>query len=455
MYFLYSILLSVAFLALLPYFLFQAFFQKKYLNNFGERLGILPDSLQPDTRPTIWVHAVSVGETIAAHPLVNALRERFPDYRLIFSTTTATGQAVARSRIAEADGFCYYPFDWKFSVRRALNTIQPKAVVLMESELWPNFLHECKRRKIPVIVANGRVSDRSFQRSQKVGFWFRRLTANVTSFLMQSETDAERISALGATQVMVSGNIKYDIGKDQQTLTDDEKTQQLNAEFALSSQPLIMAGSTSDGEEELLLAAFAEVRKTAGLEATRLLLAPRHPERFAAVAKLLDSSRFSYVRRSAQVEQRETVSASGFAAYPQIKNPAHNADVILLDSIGELASLYRFASVVFVGGSLVPKGGHNILEPARAAKPIIVGPHMENFREIAQAFQRREALIQLQSGQDKELINALSETVIALLSDDAQAQALGANAYATVEANRGATAKTVEAIADLMCSELS
>ncbi|MFN7928283.1 MAG: 3-deoxy-D-manno-octulosonic acid transferase [Blastocatellia bacterium] len=452
MYFLYSIFLSLAFLTLLPYFLFQAFLHKKYLNNFRERLGALPDSLQADGRPTIWIHAVSVGETLAAHPLVQALRERFPAYRLILSTTTATGQAVARSRISEADGFCYYPLDWRFSVQRALQTIQPSAVVLMESELWPNFLRECKRRNIPVIVANGRVSDRSFRRSQKFAFWFRQVTTNVTHFLMQSEADAERIQALGACaeRVIVSGNIKYDIGESHTAATRDTSAQLLNTEFALTSQPLIVAGSTSDAEEELLLAAFAQVRKAPGLEAVRLLLAPRHPERFEAVAKLLDSSPFKHVRRSASVSQSEPAGIGNLTALTNAKTPARTADVILLDSIGELASIYRYASVVFVGGSLIPKGGHNILEPARDAKPIIVGPHMENFREITAEFLRHEAVIQLQGTTDSTLIAALQETLIDLLHDDARAQTLGANARATVESNRGATARTVAVLADVI-----
>ncbi|HEX4951158.1 MAG TPA: 3-deoxy-D-manno-octulosonic acid transferase [Blastocatellia bacterium] len=450
MYFLYSIFLSLAFLALLPYFLYQAFCNKKYLNNFRERLGALPEALRSDGRPTIWIHAVSVGETLAAHPLVQALRKRFPQHRLIFSTTTATGQAVARSRISEADGFCYYPFDWTFSVRKALNTIQPSAVVLMESELWPNFLRACKQRNIPVVVANGRVSDRSFRRSQKFAFWFRRMTANVTRFLMQSEADAARIQALGATpeQTLVSGNIKYDIGNTKDATTLDTKARLIEADFALSRAPLVVAGSSCDGEEELILAAFTELRKE--WEDVRLLIAPRHPERFDAVAKLLDSSRFKTVRRSAFVQQVETVSAGGFTALLTTKNPAHNADIILLDSIGELASLYRFASVVFVGGSLVPKGGHNILEPALEAKPIIVGPHMENFREIATEFLRHDAVVQLQGANDSELIAALRAAWISLLTDKERAQCLGRNAHATVEANRGATAKTVAVIADLI-----
>ncbi len=452
MYFLYSILLSIAFICFLPYFLFQAFFHKKYLQNFWERLGILPTALQRDGRPTIWIHAVSVGETLAACPLVSAIREKFPQHRLIFTTTTATGQAIARSRITEADGFCYYPFDWKFSARRALKIIQPQAVVLMESELWPNFLALCQQQKIPVIVANGRVSDRSFRRSQKFAFWFRKLTKNVTRFLMQSEVDAQRIIALGALpeKVFVSGNIKYDIGKTSSHNDATDFLQTLAADLSLPSAPLIIAGSTTDGEEELLLAAFASLRKQPELAGVRLMIAPRHPERFDVVEKLLDSSHFRYVRRSALVAQPEIVSANGQPLVTALPAPAKSADIILLDSIGELASLYQFATVVFVGGSLVPKGGHNILEPALAAKPIIVGPYMQNFREITEEFLRREAVMQLQGVNDSELILALGAAFSSLLTDNQHSQRLGTNAEKTVEANRGATEKTVTALSDLI-----
>jgi 3-deoxy-D-manno-octulosonic-acid transferase len=228
----------------------------------------------------------------------------------------------------------------------------------------------------------------------------------------------------------------------------DAKARLIEADFALSRTPLIVAGSSCDGEEELLLAAFTELRKE--MDDVRLLIAPRHPERFDAVAKLLDSSRFKSVRRSAYAQQVETAGVGSLASLPASKNPAHKADVVLLDSIGELASLYRFASVVFVGGSLVPKGGHNILEPALDAKPIIVGPHMENFREIAAEFLRHDAVVQLQGARDNELIAALRAALLDLLTDTERAQTLGGNARATVEANRGATAKTVEIIAALI-----
>ena len=447
MYFIYSIFLSVAFLALMPYFLYQAFSNQKYFSNFSERLGKLPESFWNTSRPTIWIHAVSVGETIAAQTLVKSLREKFPAHRFIFSTTTATGQAVARSRISEADAFCYFPFDWKFSIRKSLQMIRPSVVILMESELWPNFLHECKKQKIPVIVANGRVSDRSFRRSLKFAFWFRRMTANVTKFLMQSEADASRITALGAKpeNVIVTGNIKYDI---KSRIGVPPVLTSLASDLALNETPLIIAGSTTDGEEEIILAAYLELKKTSGLENTRLMIAPRHPDRFDAVAKLLDSAHLKFIRRSILAHQLETVGNQNFTQL--VNDSIQKSDVILLDSIGELASLYRFAAVVFVGGSLVPKGGHNILEPAFDGRPVIVGPSMENFREITEEFKKRQAVLQLQGTKDTELSAALTEAMIEILSNPAYAESLGVKAREAVEANRGATTKTIEVIANLI-----
>lgn len=253
----YSFLLAIVFIALLPYFLFQALFNHKYLSNFRQRLGILPRGLNAQAgtnlRPTIWIHAVSVGETLTAKPLLSALRAQFPDHRLLLSTTTATGQAVAQSRVSEADGVFYFPFDWKFSVRRALNMINPTIVILMESELWLNFLSECKARSIPVIVVNGRISDRSFARSRKFVFLTKWLYRDVTRFLMQSEVDAERAVMLGAPseRVIVSGNLKYDVGKSGDSGKGDETARAFDDIFGLGSAPLIIAGSTTEGEEEI------------------------------------------------------------------------------------------------------------------------------------------------------------------------------------------------------------
>jgi len=436
----YSFLLIIALIALLPYFVYQAVFNRKYVSNFRQRLGLLPD-MPPDAlndkpgsdlRPAIWIHAVSVGETLAAKPLIAALRTRFPQYSLIISTTTATGQSVARSRVTEADGVCYFPFDWKFSVRRALNAIRPRVVILMESELWLNFLSECEERRIPVIVANGRISDRSFARSQKFGFFVRRLYGLVTRFAMQSRVDAERAIALGAPaeRVAVSGNLKFEIGDGNESPKTVETAKSLDESFALSSAPLIIAGSASEGEEEIILAAFERLRKENAFDRVRLLIAPRHPERFDAVARLLKSSELRLARRSL------------------LEGDCAAADVILLDTVGELAALYRFASVVFVGGSLVPKGGHNILEPALYAKPIIVGPYMENFREITKEFLRRGALLQLRGADPHSLTAELQGAFANLLSDKNYAETLGSNARRAIDENRGATARTVEIVAE-------
>jgi 3-deoxy-D-manno-octulosonic-acid transferase len=428
----YSFLLFVAFVALLPYFIYQAVLKSKYVGAFSQRLGLLPailnDEAGSDLRPAIWIHAVSVGETLAAKPLIAGLKARFPQYRLIVSTTTATGQAVARSRITGADRIFYFPFDWKFCVRRALDATGARIVILMESELWFNFLSECEARRIPVIVANGRISDRSFGRWRNFGFFARRLYGLVTLFAMQSRLDAERAIALGAPaeRVAVSGNLKFEI----EDAPDPPKIVETAKTFALDSAPLVIAGSTTEGEEEIVLAAFEGLRKENGFGQVRLLIAPRHPERFDAVARSLKSSRLRPARRSSPEGNCKT------------------ADVILLDTVGELAALYRFASVVFVGGSLVPKGGHNILEPALYAKPIIVGPHMENFREIAGEFLRRSALLQLRGDDPRTLAAELQGAFSRLLSDSNYAESLGSNARHTIDENRGATARTVEIIAE-------
>ncbi|MFN0110638.1 MAG: 3-deoxy-D-manno-octulosonic acid transferase [Blastocatellia bacterium] len=422
----YSLLYTLAFFALLPYFAYQAIFNRKYIGNLKGRLWLSP--FVADSRPAIWLHAVSVGETLAAKPLIAALRQRFPNHRLVISTTTMTGQAVARQQITEADAVCYFPFDWKLTVRRAFNAIQPEVVILMESELWLNFLGECRNRQIPTVIVNGRISDRSFPRSQKFGFFIRRLYGLVTRFLMQGQLDAERAIQLGAPadRVTVSGNLKYDINDSSQSLKLAETAKQLDEIFALTAAPLIVAGSTGEGEEQALLAAFAE------LNGARLLIAPRHPERFKAVVALLEASGVKFVRRSVANESAKT------------------AQVILLDSIGELAAIYRFASLVFVGGSLVPVGGHNILEAALFAKPIIVGPHMQNFREITSEFLRRDAVIQLKSTDANEQVRELSQTFAELLGNQNRARELGANARQAIEDNRGATERTVEALAELL-----
>lgn len=456
MYFLYSLALSFLFFALLPYFAYQALVHSKYAGSFKERLGWLPTSVQPDSRgdgrETIWLHAVSVGEFLAARALTDKLQAGLPAYRLVVSTTTRTGQRLARAASNSFDATFYFPFDWKFSVRRALDRVKPSIVIILETELWPNFLSECRRRDVIVILANGRISERSFRRYAFVRSLIRRAISDFSLMIMQSEADAERARQLGASIVRVCGNLKYDVAieklaspesfdsrfeiSNSESADQNRLTADIDQRFGLSlSSQLIVAGSTAPGEEDILLASLREVRGHRGLEGTRLLIAPRHPERFNEVARLVSGSGFSCARRSDSLspgrrDSTETSSAGGASPDP---------DVVLLDTIGELALVYRFATVVFVGGSLVPRGGHNVIEPAAFAKPIIVGPHTENFRQIVSDFARAGALVQ--AGPE-----ALALELIRLLEDPNEAYAMGQRARNILKANRGATECVVQEI---------
>lgn len=467
MYLLYSLVLTLLFVLLLPYYVYQAVRRGKYSGSFKERMGFLPEHLRADARKTIWVHAVSVGEFLAAKTVISRLRNDFPEARIVVSTITLTGQQLARSQLHLFDAALYFPFDWKFSVRRALDIIKPSVVVILETELWPNFLRECKKRGVVTILANGRISARSFRRYQLVGRPFRRALENLSLMVMQSEDDAERIRRLGAHAdlVRVCGNLKYDTpgaGAPPPKESVETSSPVLHSEIdqfgASLSHQLIVAGSTAPGEEEILLRAFREIRKQPGLEEVRLLLAPRHPERFGEVAGLISRFGFELVRRS---EFRRASSESALKRKIDGNSPvnkrrsleAHGAsaaEVVLLDSIGELASIYRFAAVVFVGGSLVPRGGHNIIEPAAFAKPILVGPHTENFRQIVSDFVRANAVVQI-SGSD-DLGGGLTRELIHLLSDREHARALGERASEILLKNRGATECTMGRIKEVVGS---
>jgi 3-deoxy-D-manno-octulosonic-acid transferase len=420
---LYSILLTVGFILALPWFLWKGRSTGKYLRTFRERLGRLPVYLNVDGDRSIWIHAVSVGEVLAARPLVPALRERFPNHRLFLSTTTMTGNAVAKKSVRGVDGLFYTPFDFPWPVRRALDILNPSLLVLVETEIWPNLIHEARRRGTRVALANGRISPRSFPRYLRV----RRLLASVLPeidlFLMQGETHAERILAMGAPpeRVVVAGNLKFDAVEPGKL---PERLARL-IQGGRAPRPLWVAGSTVGGEEELVLSAFHRVRER--VPQARLLVAPRHPERFAAVPPLVEAAGFRCLRRSAL-------------------DPAawRDGEVLLLDSLGELAQVYALASVVFVGGSLVPSGGHNILEPAVAGKAVVVGPHMDNFQEIADQFRSESALVQVASADD------LGREVSALLLDEERCRALGARARALVGRNRGAVRRTADALSSLL-----
>ncbi len=451
---LYSLLLTVVAVLLLPWIFYRSLVQKRSRGNLWERLGLRP--LQPSGRVgaagerpelpgqrTVWLHAVSVGEVQAARPLCRQLRQEDPALRLVVTTTTDTGQKMARQMIPEADLVGYFPLDWSGSVRRVLRAVRPSLVILMESELWYNFLLECQTRQIPVLVANGRISDRTYRRARRFRRWTGQLYGRVTLFAMQSLADRDRVVSLGAPfdRVHVTGNLKYDpveqeggTGQagDQAGDEDSSRLGQFltSGHGGVSRRPMIVAGSTHPGEEAILLDAYQQLRTHLSIlsqEASipRLLIAPRHPERFAEVARLMGRTDWALRRRS------ESQVGAG------------EPDLLLLDSIGELAKVYRWATLVLIGGSLVPIGGHNLLEPATLSRPVIVGPHMENFREIVDLFRREKAVLQLTKGDPAELARSLATTWERLLLDPAEAQLLGRRAREVVEANRGATARTV------------
>jgi 3-deoxy-D-manno-octulosonic-acid transferase len=420
LYLLYTALLGLGFVLALPYYLWRGRATGKYLATFRERMGRLPQGMACDG-PSIWIHAVSVGEVLAARVLVRPLKQRFPEHRVFVSTSTMTGQAVARAAVQGADGLFYAPFDWPVPVRRVLAALQPRLLLLVETELWPNLIHEARKHGARIALVNGRISDRSFGRYRLMRAFLRPLLAELDLLLMQSEEYARRAAEIGAPpeRVRVVGNLKYDA-------LDPPETPEGLARLlsGIGDAPLWVAGSTVAGEEELVLAAFRRVRQ--GCPEARLLIAPRHPERFDEVPAKVEAAGLRCARRS----------RLGEAAWP-------DAEVLLLDSIGELARVYPAARVVFVGGSLAPAGGHNVLEPAVAGKPVIVGPHMENFQDIADAFLSEGALVQV--GSEMELASAVQE----LLQDPGRSRELGERARALVERNRGALAATLDALARL------
>ena len=421
----YSLLLTFGFILALPWFLWKGRAGRKYLRTFRERMGRLPVYLNVDGDRSIWIHAVSVGEVLAARPLVPALRERLPHHRIFLSTTTTTGNAVARKSIRGIDGLFYAPFDFPYPVRHALEVLNPSMLVLVETELWPNLIHEARRRGTRVALVNGRISPRSFPRYMRLGRFLRRVLGEVDLFLMQGEAHAERIRAMGALpeRVRVTGNLKFDAVEPGRL--PERLARLLQGGTTTPPGPLWIAGSTVAGEEELVLSAFHRVRER--VPQARLLVAPRHPERFDAVPALVEAAGFRCLRRS-------TLDPAAW----------QDGEVMLLDTLGELSQVYALASVVFVGGSLVPAGGHNILEPAVAGKPVVVGPHMENFLEIARQFRDEHAIVQVDSADE------LGREVSALLLDDGRRTGLGERARELVGRNRGAVGRSTDALVSLL-----
>jgi 3-deoxy-D-manno-octulosonic-acid transferase len=430
MYLAYSLLLSLGLLLFSPYFLFQALAHRKYIDGLRERLGFVPPL---NGQPVIWLHCVSVGETQAARPLVERLRRELPHHALVVSTVTLTGQKLARDLFqTQAARVFYFPFDWRWTVRRVLRAINPAVVLVMETELWPNFLRECQAQEVPVAVVNGRISRKSFARYRKVRFFLRRVLEGVTIAVMQSETDAERIQALGMSvqRSFTSGNLKFD----SRIYTD--KSTDLGSRFKLETTvPLVLAASTHAPEEKIMLESFKKLLET---DDARLMLAPRKPERFEEVAALIAASGLSWARRTDAPDPSDT-----------------EAQVILLDTIGELPSVYSFATVVFVGGSIVDRGGHNVLEPAAHGVAVVTGAHTHNFHAIVDLLNEANAIVQLPPVEGAEAVAKLSEACQFLIREVSRRSGLIARAKQIIDANQGATDRTMKLIAPLFSASQS
>ena len=427
--FFYNLALLAVLILGSPWWLWRLATTQKYREGLIERLGRVRRLMGQGTRPLIWIHAVSVGEVLAVSRLVETLDVELPDYFVAISTTTRTGQALARERFG-ANRVFYCPLDLPWAVRAYLNALKPSLFVLAETEFWPNLLSGCFRRGIPVAVVNARISDRSWSRYRMLRRLWAPFLGQLRKVLAQSELDAERLKAIGCTpeRVSVAGNLKFDV----RAAWEADATIQLKARGP--NLRLIVAGSTLEGEESALLETWPRL-----LEADprlALVLAPRHPERFETVAALLDKSGIPWGKRSTW--RAEPLSESPKSLIP--------GQIVLLDTIGELASVYSLAAVAFVGGSLIPAGGHNPLEPAQFGVPIVMGSHYANFRAITDDLLAHDAILIAES-------ENLAIVLLDLLCDRPASQAMGLRAKQVFDHQAGATGRCVEALRELLANQ--
>ena len=426
MYALYSALVAFFLVLTLPYWLLQMMRHGKYRAGLRQRFGAVPAALiGRGAKPTIWVHAVSVGEVVASSAAVEALRQKFRSHRVLISTTTSTGQKLAAQRFG-AENVFYFPLDFAFAIRPYLDALRPELVVIAETEFWPNFIRLAKRGGARIAVINCRISDRSFPGYKRFRFWLPKLLektlGNVDCFLAQTEEDRRRLIEIGAdkTKIAVAGNLKFDVAPPPLPRI----VASLRESFSQSgAAPVLVCGSTLEDEEGSLLSAFRNI--LVNHPKAVMVLAPRHPERFEEVAELVEKLGFRMWRRSLWSGEPLT------------------GGVFLLDSIGELAAIYSLATVAFVGGSLVARGGHNILEPALYGIPIVTGNHYENFRDVVNFFASHNA-VRIVGVAELPLV------FMELIENAAERGLLGRNALAALDSQRGATERTVSALLKLM-----
>jgi 3-deoxy-D-manno-octulosonic-acid transferase len=423
LYAIYNILLIAGSLVLIPYFGLKMLITGKYRQSFSQKLGRTPATVMSALKghPRIWIHSVSVGEVTAAAPIVAMLREKLPRACIILSTGTETGQAMARKLIPQATAFMYFPLDIPFVVKNVIDRIAPDIVVLTETELWPNFLRHCMKRRIPAIMVNGRISPRSFGRYSRTRFFWADVLSDVLEIGVISEVDAQRIRAIGAApeKVRVMGNAKYDILASR---VSGEIWSAKAAQMRMTPDiRVFVAGSTHEGEESIVIKVYRGL--LGEWPDMRLIIVPRHPERGKDVQALVTGEGLSCI----------LMSEIGAGRRP-------GGEVVVVDAIGELFSLYSLASVVYCGGSLVPKGGQNILEPAAWGKVVFYGPSMEDFIDEKTLLEEAGAGIPVRNAEE------LLEGVKKMLSDPAELRRRGAEGQRRVLSSRGASMRYAEMI---------
>jgi 3-deoxy-D-manno-octulosonic-acid transferase len=428
--FFYNLALLSGLVASAPWWLWRMATTHKYRAGLANRLGRVPAWLKSAAaqQPVLWLHAVSVGEVLAASRLIGELERTCPQFQILVSTTTSTGQALARERFG-ANRVFYCPLDLPWAVAAFLNAIRPRLLILAETEFWPNLLTGCVRRSIPVAVVNARISDRSWPRYRMLRCLWRSMLGRLSLVLPQSETDAERLRAIGCRpeRMAVAGNLKFDVRVAEQA----EATRLLRS--LGPNLRFVVAGSTLEGEEAALVEAWKELSRN--IPQLAMVIAPRHPHRFGAVGALLDAAGLSWIKRSSWTAR----------SFDDLRSIGAR-QIVLLDSIGELASVYSIAAVAFVGGSLVPAGGHNPLEPAQFGVPIVMGPFYANFRAIAESLRARDAIRIVTK-------DRLARTVVDLLANREEAAAMGQRAKSIFVERAGATDRTLDAIRKLLAQE--
>jgi 3-deoxy-D-manno-octulosonic-acid transferase len=422
---LYSVTFTLFLILSAPYFLLKALFQEGLRKEFSQRMGGYPDL--SSTRP-IWVHAASVGEVLCSNPLIKKIKKEAPHCKILLTTMTRTGHETAKQQVPEADGVFFFPWDHPLILRKALKRIQPRLLLIAETELWPNLLLQCGKKGVPIILFNGRISDRSFSRYHALRFFFQEVLKNVSLFLMQTEKDQSRIVQIGAPheKTKVTGSIKFD--HPFPPLADEFRTQMAQSLGLRENPPILIAGSTRPGEEEILIRVYRGLLEV--FPSLILIVAPRHLNRLEEVERLLRQEGIHWAKRTS-LPWGTNGSDTG---------PKPSPRIILLDTMGELMKLYGLGTLVFVGGSLVPLGGQNPLEPLFFKKCVLFGPHMFNFSEIARILTEAGGAVQVTG--EKDLSAALKH----LLQDESARNEVGERGYQLLMKHRGATEKIFEAI---------